>query len=285
MLNSKFNVNRIEWLDLVFEHRNQSYGAYVLRRDSGSYLKRALIIAVTVFAGSILLSAFGSKNFNNGPDSSVVPVLNDTTVIDLTEIPDPIKPKKAEPQVQERAPQQQVEDLRQVKLIANIKPVIDIEATAEIPTIEDVNKSLIGINSNEGKDVNQGVNLPSIINSGTGGNGNTEEGSNEPVYMNLLEVYPEFPGGMEAWGKFLNKNLRYPYLAQENGVQGRVTVSFVIERNGEITNLKVLRGIGAGCDEEAVRVIKKSPFWKPGIQNGRKVRVSYVMPIVFKMSN
>ncbi|MEO5910498.1 MAG: energy transducer TonB [Pelobium sp.] len=284
MLNSKFNVNRIEWLDLVFENRNQSYGAYVLRRDSGNYLKRALLIAISIFAGSILLSAFTNRNFNKDPKVKITTVI-DTTAVDLTAILEPEKPKKEEPKVEQSLPKQQVEDLRQVKLIANIKPVNDVLATAEIPTIEDVNKSLIGMNTNEGKDASEGINSPSENKLGTGGNGIKEEGSNEPVNVNLLEVYPEFPGGMEAWAKFLNKNLRYPYTAQENNIQGRVTVSFVVERDGEITNLKVIRGIGAGCDEEAMRVIKKSPLWKSGVQNGRKVRVSYVMPIVFKMNN
>lgn len=99
-----------------------------------------------------------------------------------------------------------------------------------------------------------------------------------------VEILPEFPGGMAAWNKFLSKNLKYPSIAQENGVMGRVTVSFVVEKNGEITAIKVMRGIGAGCDEEAIRVIKKSPFWKPGFQNGKAVRVSYVIPIVFQMN-
>jgi protein TonB len=94
---------------------------------------------------------------------------------------------------------------------------------------------------------------------------------------------PEFVGGMDAWAKFLGKNLRYPVQARDEGIQGRVTVSFVVEKNGELSNVKVLKGIGYGCDEEAIRVIKKSPFWKPGFQNGRPVRVSYVMPIVFRL--
>jgi protein TonB len=127
-----------------------------------------------------------------------------------------------------------------------------------------------GTNSSEGKVI-------SGTETGDGNNGN------EILNVNFVEQMPEFPGGMVAWGKFLNKNLNYPSMAKDANVTGRVTVSFVVEKNGEITDVKILRGIGAGCDEEAIRVIKKSPLWKAGIQNGRPVRVSYVMPIVFRL--
>jgi protein TonB len=89
---------------------------------------------------------------------------------------------------------------------------------------------------------------------------------------------------MEAFYKYLGKAIKYPSVARENGTQGRVIVSFVCERDGSLTDVKVARGIGDGCDEEAIRVIKASPHWKPGIQNGRPVRVAYSVPIMFTLS-
>jgi TonB family protein len=77
---------------------------------------------------------------------------------------------------------------------------------------------------------------------------------------------------------------KYPSMARENNITGRVIVSFVVEKNGDLTDIKVLRGIGGGCDEEAVRVLKTAPSWKPGIQNGRPVRVAYTMPIFFQLA-
>ena len=82
----------------------------------------------------------------------------------------------------------------------------------------------------------------------------------------------------------MSKTIRYPAVARENNVQGRVILTFVVERDGSLTDIKVSRGIGDGCDEEAVRVLKASPHWKPGIQNGRPVRVQYSVPIVFALS-
>ena len=99
-----------------------------------------------------------------------------------------------------------------------------------------------------------------------------------------VEVLPEFNGGMAGWGKYLQKNLKYPPMARENNITGRVIMSFVVEKNGQLTDIKVLRGIGGGCDEEASRVLKNAPAWKPGIQNGRPVRVAYTMPIFFQLA-
>ncbi|MBQ9509795.1 MAG: TonB family protein [Bacteroidales bacterium] len=104
----------------------------------------------------------------------------------------------------------------------------------------------------------------------------------DSVY-NKPEVMPEFPGGMEAMMKYLSENLKYPETAKEKNTQGRVLVTFIVEKNGSISDVKVVKGIGNGCDEEAVRVIKAMPKWKPGMQNGKKVRVSFAIPISFKL--
>jgi TonB family protein len=98
-----------------------------------------------------------------------------------------------------------------------------------------------------------------------------------------VEQMPEFPGGLDALANFLRTNLQYPKEAQRNGIYGRVVVSFVVEKDGTLTNVKIARGIGGGCDEEAVRVVSISPKWKPGIQNNRPVRVAYSVPIKFTL--
>lgn len=106
----------------------------------------------------------------------------------------------------------------------------------------------------------------------------------DTVYQ-IAEEMPEFPGGVEALMDFVGKNVKYPEEAKEKEISGRVFVSFVIEKDGSVNEVKVMRGIGGGCDEEAVRVIKGMPKWKPGIQKGKPVRVSYMMPINFKLDS
>jgi len=103
------------------------------------------------------------------------------------------------------------------------------------------------------------------------------------IFTNV-EVLPSFPGGIEAFGKFLSQHLKYPDVAKKANIQGRVFCQFVVEKDGSLSNLKVVRGIGGGCDEEAVRVLAISPKWKPGLQKGEVVRVSYTIPIFFKIA-
>ncbi len=110
------------------------------------------------------------------------------------------------------------------------------------------------------------------------------EPDNDSIYQ-IVEQMPQFPGGESALMEYVSKNVVYPEEAKEKEIQGRVFIGFVVEKDGSIGEVKVLRGIGGGCDEEAVRVIKGMPKWKPGIKDGKPVRVSYMMPINFKLSD
>jgi periplasmic protein TonB len=109
-----------------------------------------------------------------------------------------------------------------------------------------------------------------------------EEVAEEEIFT-VVESMPEFPGGMGELMKYLATNIKYPPLAKESGIQGRVFINFVVEPDGSISNVKVLRGIGGGCDEEAVRVVEAMPKWKPGKQRGKPVRVSYNLPVKFTL--
>jgi len=110
-----------------------------------------------------------------------------------------------------------------------------------------------------------------------------ETESQEKVFTSVEHV-PSFPGGIEAFYKFLSKNIVYLKTARDKNTQGKVIVSFIVEMDGKLTDVRVARGIGDGCDEEAVRVIKSSSPWKPGTQNGHTVRVAYSVPINFALS-
>jgi protein TonB len=101
--------------------------------------------------------------------------------------------------------------------------------------------------------------------------------------LEKAEVMPQFPGGDQAMMKFVSENVQYPEEAKEKEISGRVLVGFIVEKDGSVNEVKIVRGIGGGCDEEAVRVVKAMPKWKPGKQDGKTVRVSYTMPFFFKM--
>lgn len=110
-----------------------------------------------------------------------------------------------------------------------------------------------------------------------------EEEVDEKEIFTVVENDPEFPGGMEALYKYLAQNIKYPQLAKENGITGKVYVTFVVERDGSIANPKVLRDIGGGCGAEAIRVVKSMPKWTPGKQRGKAVRVQFNLPVVFNL--
>jgi periplasmic protein TonB len=100
----------------------------------------------------------------------------------------------------------------------------------------------------------------------------------------IVEQMPAFPGGEEALYKFLSTNIKYPTVAKETGISGTVVISFIVEKNGEISNARVIKGIGGGCDDEALRVIKSMPNWSPGKQLGKPVRVQFNLPVKFSLT-
>ena len=110
-----------------------------------------------------------------------------------------------------------------------------------------------------------------------------EEEVVEQEIFQIVEEMPSYPGGEAKLMEYVAKNIKYPQIARETGIQGRVFVGFVVEPDGSVSNVKVLRGIGGGCDEEAMRVVKSMPKWKPGKQRGKAVRVSYMLPVNFKL--
>ncbi len=107
--------------------------------------------------------------------------------------------------------------------------------------------------------------------------------SPEETIFSIVEESPEYPGGQQAMNMFISKNVVYPSVAVDAGIQGKVYVGFVVEKDGSIGEVKVVKGIGGGCDKEAIRVVRSMPKWKPGTQRGKPVRVRYILPIHFNL--
>ena len=273
---------KIEWLNLVFKNRNQSYGAYELRLHSGQSTLRALIISVPLF-----IMLFAGPLIYKHMEPEEVAIATPDRIMEVIEVPLPVIEK---PKSQEKLEMPKAEPVQEkVKMIALPSKPIVVEDPVQIdpPTIEDIKKSVIGPVTQDGLE-NRLIHVPSQGegNGVTGGAGTADgTGSDNEIYNTTsIEVYPEFIGGMKEWTKFIQRNLRYPAMAMDQGKQGKVFVSFVVEKDGSVSNVTVIRGIGYGCDEEALRVISKSPKWKPGKQNGRNVRVKYTMPLGFAIT-
>ncbi len=276
MLNNS-NLYGNEWLDVVFSNRNKNYGAYALRLQSSGILLKSLFIAAPVFILLFMGPAIYGKIFPTPiPDRQVEVVIT---------IKDPIHEIKKEETKKELPKAEPIQQKLKTKNFSSNIVVVNKEV-ADPPTTAELTTAVIASINQEGIE-SKGNELPSSNSSTEGGNGGTApEGNGNEIYNAAgVESYPEFPGGMAAWAKFIQKNLKYPYAAQESGAQGKVYLNFVVEKDGSITDVNVVKGIGYGCDEEAVRVIKRSPKWKAGLQNNQAVRVRYSMPIGYVLSN
>lgn len=155
------------------------------------------------------------------------------------------------------------------------QPVEQPQQTTQLEIVDDnVETEDININAEvEQNEVIEEYVAPEVV----------EEEVTEQEIFQIVEEMPAFPGGEAKLMEYVGKNIKYPQIARETGIQGRVFIGFVVEPDGSVSNVKLLRGIGGGCDEEAMRVVKSMPKWKPGKQRGKAVRVSYQIPVFFKL--
>ncbi|MDT3401412.1 energy transducer TonB [Mucilaginibacter terrae] len=282
MLNQKFDLYKSEWLDLVFTDRNKSYGAYDLRVHYGETMMKALAITVLGFTltAGVLTYIIKNRDVERGPIEVDLSPKKYTPPPVIEKPKDPVieKPHKAAQATKPAAVQQNnVASQRFVEPVPTNDPVIDnvkpIDPGKVISTID-----------NKGVNTQPITNTTTTVTPGGGiGQGNTQnDGDGSKTFdINGVEVMPEPYGGNAAWAKFLQKNLRYP----DTDVQGRVMLSFIIEKDGKLSDIQILKGISPELDREALRVLKLAPAWKPGMQNGHAVRVKYTIPIVFQMAD
>ncbi len=260
--------------DIVFENRNRAYGAYDLRASYEGHLMRALVLAPLLLITLIILPVMINQLTNLLlPETNILEnaiglpppqtILSEKDLVILLEKPSapPLPPN--------------INTKKNVPL----KPVPDdkLNKTEELTTAAMLEDAVAGPVTLEGTDL-----PPAEVSlGGEGGTGLSSEvptGPENEIFI-TVEQMPEFPGGLAALMKHISKHLRYPRSAAERGISGVVYVGFVIDPQGKVTQVEVLKGIDHALDEEAVRVISKLPDWKPGRQSGRNVSVRYSFPI------
>lgn len=264
---SKINIFDSNWVDLVFAGRNHSYGAYVLRKDSNKNTNKGIFFAIVFFTAVIstpmvidLIKGLAEK------EKEDVKVTEVTTL----EEPPPMDEKQPPPPPVEPPPPLK----STVKFTPpEIKP--DEQVSEEPPPANDELKDKdASTKTQEGS--KDGVD-PSLFEA-TGDN----TGDAEPEVVLFAEQEAVFNGEIGEW---LGRNLNYPEMAKANSQEGKVIVQFVIERDGTLTDIEVIKKGGWGFDEAALEVVKKMPPWKPAKQNGKPVRLRYTLPIKFTLQN
>lgn len=273
----KLDILTRNWIDIVFEGRNKEYGAYDLRKNSAKHTNRAVLIGGLLFIAAFAVPMISKYLKSTDSEADQQQKIKETEVVLAT--PPPVDKELPPPPPPVEPPPPRVDQVRFPPPV--VKPDEQV-VEEEPPTIKDLEKADPGQKTLKG-DPDAQIQIENPVYGEGPVNQVVTEDSNE-IFTNV-EVFPDFPGGMEAFYKFLGKNLVYPPMSKENNIQGRVTVNFVVEKDGSLTDIKVLRGVPGGEDlgQEAIRILKKSPKWKPGVQNGRPVRVSYSVPIMFQL--
>ncbi|OYQ31928.1 hypothetical protein CHU92_14895 [Flavobacterium cyanobacteriorum] len=275
---SKASVFNYGWIDLVFEGRNQNYGAYQLRRQDPRTTVIALLLGIGLIG--VLVGIPATINYfsrtGNGPVE--IPRPNVIKVDKIYTIPEPEKPKPQEQAAGAAAPKSPEETKRFTPPTPVSGPADD-----EVPTTREVQQTNPGQMTQAGTGANEIVTGPTSGTGGTGGTGTPTAGTgNEVVSMPELDVMPEFPGGIKKFFDYVGKNFRTP--DSETAGTLKVYVSFIIEKDGTLTDIKVPHDPGSGMGDEAIRVLKSlKTKWKPGIRNGMPVRTKYYMPIIVRL--
>ncbi len=267
----EININSAEWLELVFENKNKNYGAYRMRNTSGKRHRNALILVFLFVCFIALLPTLIKTIESLRPKHEAV-----TEVRNITEL-------KLEEQVKEENIVEQQDAPPPPPLKSTIQFTVPEITTEEIPEDEGLmaqediaaTKTQISVATVAGTDEETGVDIADLEN---------HKVAVEEQVLTSVEVMPQFPGGDEELMKYISSNLKYPQVAQEMGVEGRVTLRFVVNKSGEVGGVEVVRSLDPACDKEAMRVIRSMPNWIPGRQGGRNVSVYYTIPILFKLN-
>lgn len=260
--------------ELIFAHRHQAYGAFDLRQNYKPTLTRALGLGVGLFLLSVSAPTLYARFWPHQAVSEKS-ILVDLDPIRLAE--KPVEPPITLPPV-EKAPS--VNTVR--NLPPEVMPEADVIEESLPPTTDELKDATSGEQTAEGTGDLEVIAPPESAAPTVAERAIEITPKPDEVFVRV-EQDPEYPGGIEALRTFLGSNLRYPRAASSAGISGKVYVSFVINTDGSLTDLQILKGLGFGCDEEALRVMQKMPRWKPGKQSGHPVRVRFNMPIVFTL--
>ena len=262
--------------DIIFKDKNQKYGAFVLRNEYPKVITRALLAGVVAVSLFFALSFFYNKYLESKPKErkDVEAKAMDIKAPPPNKVPPPPPPPPPPPK-----------DIPKVKMTKylppEIKPDEDVKKSDPPP---DNSKILNNVGNQDVKDGLDDKPVEDLTREPEKELEIKKVEVKEDEIFTAVEQQAEFPGGLGALGKYLQKNLKYPAAAQRANVSGKVYVQFVVNTDGSIQNVDVIKSVGFGCDEEAVRVIKSVPRWTPGKQSGRPVRSRFTIPINFQLS-
>jgi len=275
---SKIDLISGEWTELVFAGRNQAYGAYKLRQGTG---KRNVISIIAVVC--LIIACQVGLTIKKAADAEAAKRAAMNQAVELSKLEQPKKAEVKQKQVKVE-PEKVVEQVKSsIKFTAPvIKKDSEVRPEDELKTQDQIMETKTAIGSFDVKG-NDDVNGEVLKAKEVIAQPEPPKHEEEAKVFDVVEQMPSFPGGPSALMEYLHDHVKYPVVAQENGVQGRVVVSFIVEKDGSITDVRVVRSVDPSLDREAARVVSSMPRWTPGKQNGSAVRVKYNVPVMFKL--
>ncbi|MDD3321030.1 MAG: TonB family protein [Paludibacter sp.] len=265
---AKIDLTSLEWRELIFQGKNKGYGAYTLRAESNKRHNVAMII-ITI----VVLLVFSLPKLIDMVKPKQREIITEVTTLSALEKPE------VKNDIKKVGPAEPPPALKSsIKFTAPIiKKDEEVNDDDEMKSQEELNRTSVAISIADVKG-NDDVNGKDIADIKE----NVTQEVAEKVW-DVIEQMPQFPGGDDELMKFLSSNIKYPVVAQENGIEGRVILQFVVSKIGVISDVVVVRSLDPSCDKEAVRVVKMLPNWIPGKQNGVNVNVKYTLPVSFKL--
>lgn len=272
-----------EWCDIVFDGKNKEYGAYQLRATSVKRHTKALLSVVIVLALILTAIILVMTGVFKSADEDINAKNEQEEVIMA---PEDIPEEEEQMDIPEQKPEevQAEEEVAATQAVTEVKIVETVDKDREVKDQEQVLENTAQLGADDHKGV-ENVNRDRVVKEIVEEKPVEKPKEEGPLSVAMVEQKPSFPGGESAMYKWLQDNIIYPAAASEEGVQGKVTVQFIVEKDGSITHVQVVRGKHPALDAEAARVIRKMPRWTPGRNNGQPVRVTYHLPVQFKLAN
>jgi len=266
--------------DIVFDGRNKEYGAYVLRKSYEKHIRNGVIGGLFLFLLIVATPIISDKIANLSAKD-----MDEEIIVSLElEAPPPLNPDEPPPPPPPDIPPPPPPAKPTIKYTP---PVVkaDDEVIDEDPPpfIEELQDIAISTKTQEGNEDGVDLGILDAYGDGPIAPPVVEAPPPKEQIFDRVEQMPQFGSGDKELMEYLAKNIKYPAIARENGIQGTVVVQFVVDKDGSITQPQVVRGIGGGCDEEALRVVRGMPKWQPGKQQGREVKVKFTLPIRFRL--
>ena len=270
-----------EWRDIVFEGKNKEYGAYEIRKQSNGRHNKAMIVVVVIIA-LVFALAFLVNTVIQSVEARPEDQTEQAMVEMVTEAPEEEAEEEEPQRIEEQKPEVIKEELLNTVKMTEVAIVEDNQVDEEIKSQDEIQQDDRAVGQ-----VNEDRGVDDIINTQEHKEVVVVEEKTAPVEDNqvftVVEQQPQFPGGEAALLKYVAEHIRYPAVAQENNIQGKVVVQFVVTKTGAVGEVKVVRSKDPDLDKEAVRVVKSLPNFVPGKMNGHAVNVWYTLPITFRL--